>query len=92
MVASRNPATASDADSFHADMLDEFDDDKTHKNNSEQQPQIDEEWARMLQEGMADLLKDVDQSVCPPPTTLYYAQVLSFPSRKCRICRASLRS
>jgi hypothetical protein len=63
MVASTQRHSASDANSYRADMLDEFDDDKTTKNAGEQQPQIDEEWARMLQEGMADLLKDVDQSV-----------------------------
>jgi hypothetical protein len=70
-------------------MLDEFDDDgKTASTaaggKSSEQPPLDEEWARMLQEGMADLLKDVDQPVRPSLRLTGRREVLIFSSQRCR--------
>lgn len=43
-------------------------------------PEVDDEWARMLQEGMRDLLKDVDENVSPLSFKLHQALIAAFPS------------
>jgi hypothetical protein len=45
-----------------------------------QPAEVDDEWARMLQEGMRDLLKDVDENVSPLSFKLHQALIAAFPS------------
>jgi hypothetical protein len=68
-------------------MLDEFDDGKPANGGGVQGDVLDENWARMLQEGMADLLNDVNESVCCllTNTRSTHELMVRITSQRCRV-------
>ena len=66
-------------------MLDEFNDgSKAAPGGAAPAEALDEDWARMLQEGMADLLNDADESVCLPVSPTEAPALTATPSPRCR--------